>query len=301
VSESVTEPVALYRKKGFPTLGGKQFWTDFRWWFGLRLQQNQVTKHWRVLSPKNGRLASGDLDTCLSAYHHHQVDIPAENVERVVVLVHGLMRTSVSLKRLGSFLLSQGWTHVIDFRYASSRSTMARHAEALHSVISHLPGHPQLNFVGHSMGNIVIRHLIGDWQREGHCQSFLQRLGRIVMLAPPNQGSAVARALGYTGLFQLITGRPGTQLGWKWDEIKGRLSIPPCPVAIVAGESSFSSWNPMVRGPSDLIVAVAETNLPGVSERFIVPAIHSFIMEDRRVQQATARFLNGGSLVTRES
>ncbi|MDP1562205.1 MAG: lipase [Pirellulaceae bacterium] len=280
-------------KRGTPTLGGKQFWTDFRWWHGLRLQQNQVTRHWRVLSAQDRRVASGDLKSCLRLYREQRSKISELPADRVVVLVHGLMRTSSSLKRLGRYLETQGWSAVVDFRYASSRATISCQAAALHSVIKHLPGAPRLSFVGHSLGNIVIRHMIGDWQRSANGMSFLDRLDRIVMLAPPNQGAAIARALGYTGLFQLITGRAGTQLGSGWPEIESRLAVPPCPVAIIAGDASIGKWNPLVPAPSDLVVAVAETSLPTVKDHMIVPAIHSFIMENKRVQEATAKFLNG--------
>ena len=286
---------------GMPTLGGKQFWTDRRWWHGLRLQQNQLTKHWRVLSAKNRRMASGDVRSCLRAYREQRVAILAAPAERVVVLVHGLMRTSSSLKRLGRFLEAQGWPQIIDFRYASSRASIADHAKALHSVIKHLPGSPRLSFVGHSLGNIVIRHLIGDWERTASRPSFRARLDRIVMLAPPNQGAAIARALSYTGLFQVITGKVGTQLGSGWQEIVNRLAIPSCPVAIISGDVSLGRWNPLVKGPSDLIVSVEETQLPGVTEQMIVPTIHSLIMEDPRVQQATARFLSGRSIADSSS
>lgn len=293
MNESNHNPMRSKPKRGTPTLGGKQFWTDFRWWHGLRLQQNQVTRNWRVLSAQNRRLASGDLKSCLRNYREQKSQIFELPADRVVVLVHGLMRTSSSLKRLGRYLETQGWPTVVDFRYASSRATISCQAMALHSVIKHLPGAPRLSFVGHSLGNIVIRHLIGDWQRSENGQSFLDRLGRIVMLAPPNQGAAIARALGYTGLFQLITGRAGTQLGSGWPEIESRLAVPPCHVAIIAGEASFGPWNPLVPAPSDLVVAVAETSLPSVKDHMVIPAIHSFIMENQQVQEATAKFLNG--------
>jgi pimeloyl-ACP methyl ester carboxylesterase len=281
------------RPRGIPTLGGKQLWTDFRWWHGLRLQQNQLTGHWRVLSQQNRRVASGDLRTCLLVFREHRAAIPANPTDRVVVLVHGLMRTSASLKRLGRYLATQGWPMVVDFRYASSRATITRHSAALRAVIQHLPGQPRLSFVGHSMGNIVIRHMIGDWQQTATGQNFLRRLNRIVMLAPPNQGAAIARALGYTGLFQLITGPAGTQLGSGWPEIQSRLAIPPCPVALIAGSTTLGRWNPLVPAPSDLVVAVEETSLPNTKDRLIVPAIHSLIMENKQVQNATAQFLDG--------
>ena len=34
-----------------PTMGGKQFWTDHRWWNGWRIQHNSTLDHWRLLDP----------------------------------------------------------------------------------------------------------------------------------------------------------------------------------------------------------------------------------------------------------
>lgn len=256
-----------------------------------------MTRHWRVLSPLNRCLKSGDIRSCLTAFNEYRAEIPENPTERIVVLVHGLMRTSSSLKSLGRFLSKNGWPVVVDFRYASSRATISRHAAALSAVVKHLPGQPRLSFVGHSLGNIVVRNMIGDWQRSSMARKYLNRLDRVVMLAPPNQGSSLARALGYTGVFQLVTGRTGLQLGGKWKEVEAQLAVPPCPVAIISGDAKLGRWNPVVQSPSDLIVSVAETELPGAAERLIVPAIHSFIMENRRAQEATARFLNGASLL----
>ena len=48
-----------------PTLGGKQFWTDHRWWQGWRVQYNSTLDHWRLLDPNSvppcmGRATSDD-------------------------------------------------------------------------------------------------------------------------------------------------------------------------------------------------------------------------------------------------
>ncbi len=280
----------------WPTLGGKQFWTDFRWWHGLRLQQHQLTGHWRVLSPRNRRLAWGSAAECLEAFHRQQDQLGdpwscLAEPPKVVVLLHGLMRSSASLRGLAKYLVRHGCGPVVEFRYASTRASLQRHAAALTSVVKHLPGRPRVRFVGHSMGNIVLRHAIGDWLASPGGASLLERLHRVVMLAPPNQGAAIARALAVTGLFQVLTGRPGTELGRQWQATHARLATPPCPFAVIAGRARFSSWNPLVGNPNDLIVSVAETELPGAAEHMVFDGIHSFLMDDPRVQAATAEFL----------
>ncbi|MEM8736309.1 MAG: hypothetical protein AAGG44_18915, partial [Planctomycetota bacterium] len=48
-NEDGNEPEAAkpYPNVPLPTLGGKQFWTDFAWRRGWRLQKNAVTGLWR--------------------------------------------------------------------------------------------------------------------------------------------------------------------------------------------------------------------------------------------------------------
>jgi hypothetical protein len=41
-----------------PTLGGKQFWTDHRWWNGWRIQYNHTLDHWRLIDDRSIRRAS---------------------------------------------------------------------------------------------------------------------------------------------------------------------------------------------------------------------------------------------------
>jgi hypothetical protein len=281
--------------RGFPTLGGKQFWTDFRWWQGWRLQQHQVTGHWRVLSPENRRQASGAWRTCWQHFAERRQTVVAPPMPKAVILLHGLIRTSRSLRRMAAALQAHGWETVIDFRYASTRATMAKHAAGLRSVVRGLPAETRLSFVGHSMGNIVLRHAIGDWQRRPSQRHVLERMDRVVMLAPPNQGSAIARTLAWTGLFQWVTGRAGLQLGRRWSHLEADLGIPPCPFAIIAGDVSAGRWNPLVPSPNDLIVSVQETDLPGATERLVVPSIHSLLMDNPQVLDATVRFLGGNS------
>ena len=57
-----------------------------------------------------------------------------------------------------------------------------------------LDGIAEINFVAHSLGNLVIRHYLGDQTRPDLGISPDPRIRRIVMLGPPNQGAQVAEA-----------------------------------------------------------------------------------------------------------
>lgn len=288
-----------------PTLGGQQFWTDHRWNDGWRLQQNALTGHWRVLDARDVRRAWGSREACLEALGqlHPPSVATAEQLEpvgdvaqpatpAVVILLHGLMRSSDSMAPLERAFKARGDATAIHFSYASTRASVDEHAMALREFVENLPGRPKISFVGHSLGNIVVRRALDLWQREGDAEQVLPRLHRIVMLGPPNQGSSIARRLAHLGLFETITGSSGQELGAAWDQLQQRLATPPCPFCIIAGDLSDSSLkNPLVSGKSDFVVSLEETRLDGASEYVTLPVLHSFLMSDSAVQAATLRFI----------
>ena len=293
-----------------PTLGGKQFWTDYRWWHGWRVQYNSTLDHWRLLDPKSVRRAWGgrqamidELDKVAST----NPSVPAP--DEVVLLLHGLMRSVGSMEPIHRELArvdavskkehsdSARFRTSVGFSYASTREPIFKHSAALRELVENLPGSPRISAVGHSMGNIVFRHAIGEWQRNGDPKKVLARLNRVVMLGPPNQGSKFAAKLSRLGIFETITGNSGMQLGPSWDTFRDGLGTPPCPFAIVAGDiSKIPIQNPLLNGPSDGVVTVEEAALEGMTELVAVPVIHSFLMSDPAVVKGTVAFLSGNGL-----
>ncbi len=293
-----------------PTLGGKQFWTDYRWWQGWRVQYNSTLDHWRLLDPNSVRRAWGGRQAMideLAKVASANPTVPPP--EEVVLLMHGLMRSAGSMepiqRELARVDTESKKQHpdtarvrtAIGFSYASTREPISKHSAALRELVENLPGQPRISMVGHSMGNIVFRHAIGEWQRNGDPKQVLPRLNRVVMLGPPNQGSTFAAKLSRLGIFETITGNSGMQLGPSWDTFRDGLGTPPCPFAIVAGDiSKIPVQNPLLSGPSDGVVTLEEAALEGMTELVAVPVIHSFLMSDSSVVKGTVSFLSGNGL-----
>jgi len=274
------------------TAGGAQVWTDYRYRCGYRLQQHAITKHWRVLDESDLRRAWGTREACQQALDNWCPRVDAEEKSHYVILLHGLMRTSRSMLVMEKALQESGYPNVIRFSYASTRCSIGHHAAALRELMEDLPDNATFSFIGHSMGNIVVRHLVGDLQRDGDPQHLLSRCQSMVMLGPPNQGATIAKRLAPTGLFGIITGQGGQELGPKWDAFAGRLGTPPFPFMIVAGDLSHHPIkNPLVTGPSDFIVSLEEVELEGRETLLQFPVLHSFLMRDREVIQASIDFL----------
>ncbi len=277
-----------------PIIDGSQFWTDQLWRSGYRLQAHAVGGHWRVLTPQGRRCAVGSEPECLAMFDERAgglVDDPSPP-EHTVILLHGLLRTRRCMLKMEQGLRAAGMQSVIRFDYASTRQPIERGAEGLKRLVEGLPANSRLSFVGHSMGNIVLRYAIGTWQREGDPRSVLPRMHRVVMLGPPSQGAAIARILSKLRLFGLLVGEGGLSLGPNWQMLLPRLAIPPCPFAILAGDLSATRFrNPLIDTASDLLVTVDEAKLEGAAEFKTLPLIHARLMVDPQAIAFASEFL----------
>ncbi len=277
------------------TLGGKQFWTDhfiFREW---RIQKNYLTKYFRLLDDRDKRKASGTFEECKTKFDEISAAEKFDPLsKKVVLLIHGLGRTRKSMSKLAKYFAANGYTP-INFEYASTRTTIKAHAEALANVISSLDGVEEIYVVGHSMGNIVFRaylsHFIDDTTQQGGDP----RISASVMIAPPNHGAYIARILKPTGVFGLVLGKSGNELASRWDEFAMNLATPMHRFAIVAGKFNY---NPLFKIDNDFIVSVDETKLAGADDFQVYNAMHATIMANKNVVESVLRFFEKGFLKT---
>lgn len=193
----------------------------------------------------------------------------------LVVLVHGMGRTPLAMLPLARSLRRQGFD-VLNFGYSSYGPSIEQIGRRLQERLTQrLMERPvaAVHFVGHSLGNIIIRWLLEHARPEP--------LGRVVMLAPPNRGARVADRLApyLKWLLKAIA-----ELTTDADGMAVRMA-PPRGVA-----------QAIIAGSRDGKVRVEETRLPGATAHRIVAAGHTFIMMKREVQALVARFLCKGSL-----
>jgi pimeloyl-ACP methyl ester carboxylesterase len=286
------------------TLGGKQFWTDQRIERDWRIQRNSSTGHYRLLDPQDVRRAWGSYEACSGKLDQVRREENWEPVRgRVLIALHGLGRSRSSMGDLCAFLRresDEGLT-VVNFGYASTREPLEIHAEALARVISHFPEAERIDFVAHSLGNLVIRRYFAGTGVGTHPTKD-PRLGRIVMLGPPNQGAEIATRMQYVPLFKTVMGPSGKALASDWEELESRLAIPSIPFGIIAGgRGNDRGLNPLVTGDDDVVVRVEETRLPGARDFRVVPALHSFMMDDPDVKTLTRNFLDDGWFESEET
>lgn len=300
VAEKLIEPG--HWNAQLATYGGKLFWTDQAILAGWRVQQNAVTGHCRLLDPDDVRHAWGTLEECeakLAEVQREKALQPPKG--KVVVVLHGILRSRHQLQPLCDWLEKNGGYEVVNFNYASSRAEIGAHAGALARVLSKYDQAEEIHFVAHSLGNLVVRHYLGDCETGAHGLKRDPRIKRIVMLGPPNNGAEFAKRFATNKVFQVVWGKSGQQLADNWVKLEPNLATPCCEFGIIAGGLGTKvGLNPFVTGDDDGVVSVTETKLAGASDFVIVPVLHGDLMDEPNTRECILRFLQEGYFVSAE-
>jgi pimeloyl-ACP methyl ester carboxylesterase len=196
----------------------------------------------------------------------------------IVVLLHGMGRTHRSMAPLAAALRHAGY-EVENHPYHSRRHRVEEHGRAFADHLAGIAARDDvrtIHLVGHSLGNIVIR-----WALANGASSIPEgKIGRVVMLAPPNAGSSRADLVEpWLSWFS----RPLPDLTTRPDSTAN--SIPPLRGVQVG----------IVAGSRDPIVKVKETLMAGQTAHILVPCGHTFIMRNSEVIELTSHFLRTGS------
>ena len=206
-----------------------------------------------------------------------------------VILLHGLGRTRLSMSRIERVLQRENY-RVINVSYDSTRiSVEAAAGKTLSKILGEqvIDSSVRVHFVTHSLGGIVLRQYLSNHH--------IARLGRVVMLAPPNQGSELADKLKENRLYKFLTGASGQQLGTCENSVPRRLGGANFELGVVAGCRSlnplFSRWIP---GADDGKVSVRSTKLEGMKDFLVVPYSHTWMAWRKPVLESIVIFLRNG-------
>lgn len=296
------KPSTGYLNAVAPTLGGKQFWADELFFHDWHIQRNTLTGHCRLLNGSQLRYAWGSYQECLAKLEQikQQKQLPRMTGPAVIVL-HGLFRNPGSMSGMAKFLRDEGQYTVFNVAYPTTRGTVADHARTLAKVIDSLDGITEINFVCHSLGNLVVRHYLGDHAKPEQGLRPDPRIKRMVMLGPPNRGAKMAEAFAGVDAFHTVAGRSASQLASSWADLESRLATPEFQFGIIAGgRGTEKGYNPWLGADNDMVVSVETTRLPGACDFVVVPALHTLMMDDATVRQYTLRFLQQGCFISPE-
>ena len=215
----------------------------------------------------------------------------AEDGHACVVLLHGMARTSGSMKKMQRYLEDREFV-VANVDYPSRDHQIAELAKiAVEDGLRQCranEGLDAIHFVTHSLGGILVRYYSAHHD--------IAQLGRVVMLAPPNQGSHAADAMRGVPGFGWINGPAAMQLGKGPDSVPLSLGKPGFEFAVIAGNRTIDPiTSAVLENPDDGRVTVEDTKLEGMSDFRVVDASHAYIMKKKDVMALVYTFLAYGT------
>lgn len=208
-----------------------------------------------------------------------------------VVLLHGLARTAMSMNPMQRALAEEGFeTANIDYPSRDySIEQLARIAvpEGLEACRAK-DGIDRIHFVTHSLGGILLRQHLS--------KENIADLGRVVMLGPPNQGSAAVDELRDMPGFEWLNGPAGLQLGKGAESVPLKLGPATFELGVIAGNRTIDPiTSSVLENPDDGRVSVADTRLDGMADFVEVDHSHAFMMRMGEPIRLTIRFLKNGT------
>lgn len=204
-----------------------------------------------------------------------------DSPQRAVVLVHGLWMPGTEMALLRRRLRACG-LRPYQFAYPSVTADLEDNARRLARFVSTIDAQ-ELNFVGHSLGGLVILSLLARYPEP--------RPGRVVLIGTPFSGCHTARCLSRTSL-RWILGRSREAL-----LTEGRTWAGGRELGVIAGDVGigFSLWlSPRPPGPHDGAVTVEETRVPGMTDHIVLKVFHTGMLFSRQVARQVCAFLNSG-------
>jgi triacylglycerol lipase len=175
----------------------------------------------------------------------------------------------------------------LNIPYPSGRMPVARLVAKVRSQVEGIARDQPVHFITHSLGGILVRSLLADhvpW-----------KTGRIIMLAPPNNGSEIVDWSKSHPLLHRILGPAGRSLGS--DGIPRDLPALPTGVeaaVIMGNRCSIPVFRSLLGLENDGIVSADKGRIDGLRGFTVIPADHTFIQMHPETIRLSLQFLKTG-------
>ena len=210
----------------------------------------------------------------------------AQTGKDIVVVLHGLGRGKSAMRRLANSLEAAGY-RAIRIGYDSLRDSPEEILKDIGQKIDSccLGKSPNLHFVGHSLGGLLIRAYLAKYKPANR--------GHVVLIGTPNNGTKIVDKLRDNWWFQML-GPMAQKLGTDANGFSKTLGPPDYPVGVIAGRKAGKDNEALVPGEDDGLVSIESTKIKGMSDFVIVEAGHSALRYDKNVVRHVVSFLKTG-------
>ncbi len=210
----------------------------------------------------------------------------------MIVLLHGIAKSNKSMRSVETVLRREGY-ETLSLTYPSQKHDLDGLADYLrkkHLTEAFWEDAGTVHFVTHSMGGLVARRYLDKYKADIPSE----KLGRVVMLAPPNGGSEVSDLIHGLWPYQWYYGPAGAELTTAAQA--DNQAKPYYDLGIIAGTKKWPYFVAafVTPGKSDGRVTVARTKLEGMKDHISVNATHTFIMNKPVVHRHIIEFLKEG-------
>ena len=204
-----------------------------------------------------------------------------------VIVLHGMARTESSMAPLAERIAAAGY-RVFNVGYPGRKLAPEELVAVLRSALEDCCADAErLHFVTHSLGGILVRAHLAETPDP--------RVGRVVMMSPPNQGTDIVDTLGDTWLFRTLMGPTAAQMGTGPESLPARLPPANFELGIIGATGSINPFGSLlIPGEDDGIVPLCRMWLEGATDTLVVSNSHSLMMHSKDVARQVLSFLATG-------
>jgi len=211
----------------------------------------------------------------------------------VVVLQHGLWRSSFSLWRLERALRDHGY-EVLNVSYPGTQESIEQHGRRLGKRLDEFlrkraRARPRLCFIGHSMGGLVIRSYLA--------QAGARKADLCLFIGTPHRGASLVDKRKEGILFRIFMGTKASLQLSPGNEFFSTLPQLACPeIGVILGaRGDGEGWNEDIPGDDDGTVGKSEAQLPEQTDLCILPIGHTRLSCAAMMIEEALNFLTKGS------
>ncbi|MCD4818640.1 MAG: hypothetical protein K8S23_08100 [Candidatus Cloacimonetes bacterium] len=204
----------------------------------------------------------------------------------IVFLIHGIKDSPKDMRKIEKAIFAD--YEVVNFSYPSSKLSISELVDKyLEPELAKFSKNDTIHFVTHSMGGILLRVYLEHYS--------LENIGKIIMIAPPNQGSEVTDFFHRNFIYKFRYGPAGQELT---ENIATELSISDSlqqNFGIISGSGTqLPFFSCFIDGEDDGKISTERTKLKGMQDFIILPYPHDTILKKKETIKQIVWFLKYG-------